>query len=80
MFKIHVNPSLVWDNCTNQMVPCKEVVVQIVGNKGTVYAEAGPLFVQTGEEIFQAVQTLKVRLTNSLMIPDQIKGSPLAPS
>lgn len=76
-FNVQVNPSLVWDNCSNQMVSRKEVVVQIVGNKGTIYAEEGPLYAQTGQEIFEAVQTLKRRLITMISHPNTESNDPL---
>ena len=74
-FNVIVNPSLVWDNCSNQMVSRKEVVVQIIGNRGSIYAEEGPLYAQTGQEIFEAVQALKGRLMKNAIIDHQNAGS-----
>lgn len=62
MFNTEINKVLLWDNETNCLVQKKEVWVQIVGNKDTVFFEEGPLYVENGQEILQAVQLLKDRL------------------
>ncbi|HRD67683.1 MAG TPA: hypothetical protein PKY50_16180 [Candidatus Competibacter sp.] len=58
---------LVWDNQQTKMVPKIRVAVSLVGNRGSVYREAGPLYVETAQEILEAVQLLRTRLIKSLM-------------
>jgi hypothetical protein len=48
------------------MVAKTEVVVQLIGTAGTVFAEEGPLFCSSGQEVFQATQLLKERLIKNL--------------
>lgn len=74
MYNIEITPSLVWDNAASCMVSRKAVVVQIVGNKGTVYAEEGPMYAQTAQEVFEAVQILKARLCKELSFGSEISG------
>lgn len=64
---IAADKMLVWDNQRTKMVPKIRVAVSLVGNQGSVYREAGPLYVETAQEIFEAVQLLRARLIKSLM-------------
>lgn len=66
-FKVNVDKGFVWDNEQQQMVIRSKVVVQIVSNHGTVYAEEGPLYCSTAQEIFEATMTLRRRLVKDLV-------------
>lgn len=68
--KVNVDKGFMWDNEQQQMVIRSKVVVQIVSNHGTVYAEEGPLYCSTAQEIFEASMTLRKRLVKDL-VPDQ---------
>lgn len=59
MFNIETKKVLIWDSFKNTIVVKTEVWVQVKGNKGTVFFEEGPLFCESGQEIFQAVTQLK---------------------
>ena len=65
-FAIATDKALVWDRQQTQMVQKIRVVVSLVGNRGSVYRKAGPLYVETGQEVFEAVQLLRARLIHSL--------------
>ncbi len=64
---IAADKALVWDNQQTKMVPKIRVAVSLVGNQGGIYREAGPLYVETAQEVFEAVQLLRARLIKSLM-------------
>lgn len=64
--KVHADKSLVWDNESNQMVMRTAVSVSIVGINGTVYAIEGPIYCQTGHDIFEATTLLKNRIIGRL--------------
>ena len=64
---IAADKALVWDNQQTKMVPKNRVAVSLVGNQGGIYREAGPLYVETAQEVFEAVQLLRARLIKSLM-------------
>jgi hypothetical protein len=64
---ITADKALVWDNQRFKMVPKIRVGVSLIGNKGSVYREAGPLFVETAQEVFEAVELLRARLIKSLL-------------
>ena len=64
---ITADKALVWDNQRFKMVPKILVGVSLVGNRGSVYREAGPLFVETAQEVFEAVELLRARLIKSLL-------------
>ncbi len=64
---IAADKALVWDNQQTKMVPKIRVAVSLVGNQGSVYRETGPLYVETAQEVFEAVQLLRTRLIKSLM-------------
>lgn len=64
---IAADKALVWDNQQTKMVPKIRVAVSLVGNQGSVYHETGPLYVETAQEVFEAVQLLRARLIKSLM-------------
>ncbi len=49
------------------MVQKTRVAVRLVGNQGSIYREAGPLYVETAQEIFEAAQLLRERLIKSLL-------------
>jgi hypothetical protein len=63
---IAADRALVWDNQQTKMVRKIRVAVSLVGNQGSVYREAGPLYVETAQEVFEAVQLLRTRLVKSL--------------
>ena len=64
--RVNVDKGFVWDNEQQQMVIRSKVVAQIVSNHGTVYAEEGPLYCSTAQEIFEASMTLRRRLVKDL--------------
>jgi hypothetical protein len=64
---ITADRALVWDHQRTKMVPKIRVEVSLVGNRGSVYREAGPLYVETAQEVFEAVQLLRTRLIDSLL-------------
>lgn len=64
--RVDVEPSLVWDNGTRKMVKRSAVTVHMVGNKGTIFASAGPMYAVTAAEVFEATQTLRSRLVAHL--------------
>jgi hypothetical protein len=69
--RVNAEKSLVWDFALDQMVTKTAVSVDVVGNKGTVYVSEGPIYCETGQEIFEATQLLKKRLINELVLNDQ---------
>ena len=66
-FAIAADRALVWDHQQTKMVQKFRVAVSLVGNHGSVYREAGPLYVETAQEVFEAVQLLRTRLIKSLL-------------
>ena len=66
-FAIAADRTLVWDNQQTKMVRKIRVAVSLVGNRGSVYREVGPLYVETAQEVFEAVQLLRKRLIDSLL-------------
>lgn len=66
-FAIAADRALVWDNQQTKMVQKIRVAVSLVGNRDGVYREAGPLYVETAQEVFEAVQLLRTRLIKSLL-------------
>lgn len=64
---ITADKTLVWDNQRSKMVPKTRVAVSLIGNQGSVYREAGPLYVETAQEVFEAVELLRMRLIKSLL-------------
>ncbi|QQS55201.1 MAG: hypothetical protein IPM89_05140 [Candidatus Competibacteraceae bacterium] len=64
---IAADKTLVWDHQQTRMVQKTRVAVQLVGNHGGIYREAGPLYVETAQEIFEATQLLRERLIKSLL-------------
>ena len=66
-FAIAADRALVWDNQQTRMVPTIRIEVSLMGNRGSVYREAGPLYVETAQEVFEAVQLLRKRLIDSLL-------------
>mgnify|MGYP001179604627 CR=1 FL=1 len=63
---ITAEKSLVWDQQQTRMVQKIRVAVYLVGNHGGIYGEAGPLYVETAQEVFEASQLLRARLIKSL--------------
>ncbi|MDS4070785.1 MAG: hypothetical protein RKO24_14305 [Candidatus Competibacter sp.] len=64
---IAADSALVWDKQQTKMVRKIRVAVSLVGNHGGIYREAGPLYVETAQEVFEAVQLLRTRLIKSLL-------------
>ncbi len=64
---IAADRALVWDNQQTKMVQKIRVAVSLVGNQGSVYRQVGPIYVETAQEIFEAVQLLQTRLIKSLL-------------
>jgi hypothetical protein len=79
--RVDVEPCLVWDSQVNKMVRRSMITVHLVGNKGSIFASAGPLYTNNPSEIFEATQTLRSRLIADLpgidgpATRDQIIGS-----
>jgi hypothetical protein len=63
---ITADKALVWDHQQAKMATKIRVVVSLVGNHGSIYRESGPLYVETAQEVFEAVQLLRARLIKSL--------------
>ncbi len=63
---ITADKALVWDHQQTKMVSKIRVVVSLVGNHGSIYRESGPLYVETAQEVFEAVRLLRTRLIKSL--------------
>jgi hypothetical protein len=63
-----IQESLVWDNFLNKMVVKTEVIKRVIGNKGSVFFEAGPLYVELNnpEEILEAKETLDMHILELL--------------
>lgn len=64
--QVNVEPVLVWDQDCECMVNRKSIIARIVGNNGTVYVEEGPLYAETGQEIYEASEKLKRRMVDRL--------------
>ena len=64
---ITADKALIWDQQQTKMVQKTRVAVRFVGNQGSIYREAGPLYVETAQEIFEAAQLLRERLIKSLL-------------
>ena len=64
---ITADKALIWDQQQTKMVQKTRVAVRLVGNQGIIYREAGPLYVETAQEIFEAAQLLRERLIKSLL-------------
>lgn len=64
---ITADKALVWDKQQTKMVQKIRVAVHLVGNYGSIYREAGPLYVETAQEVFEAAQLLRDRLIKSLL-------------
>lgn len=64
---IATEKSWVWDQQQAQMVQKIRVIAHLVGNRGSIYSEAGPLYVETAQEVFEASQLLRARLIKSLL-------------
>ncbi|MCP5157933.1 MAG: hypothetical protein H6975_00750 [Gammaproteobacteria bacterium] len=65
-FAITADKALIWDKQQTRMVQKTRVAVRLIGSQGSVYREAGPLYVETAQEMFEAVQLLRARLVKSL--------------
>jgi hypothetical protein len=63
---IDMDRTLVWDRQQTQLVTKTRVAVRLLGNRGSIFAEQGPLYVDTPQELLEAVQLLKSRLIRSL--------------
>lgn len=63
---VETDKTLVWDNQQTKMVTKTRVAVRLLGNRGSVYNEEGPLYAETSQEISEAVQLLRNRLIRSL--------------
>lgn len=63
---IKADRTLVWDNDQARMVVKTRVTVRLLGNRGSIYAEEGPLYVDTAREVMEAAQLLQTRLVQSL--------------
>jgi hypothetical protein len=63
---VETDKTLIWDNQKTKMVTKTRVAVRLLGNRGSVYNQEGPIYVETPQEISEAVQLLKTRLIRSL--------------
>lgn len=63
---VETDKMLIWDNQKTKMVTKTRVAVRLLGNRGSVYNQEGPIYVETPQEISEAVQLLKNRLIGSL--------------
>lgn len=63
---VQTDKTLIWDNQKTKMVTKTRVAVRLLGNRGSVYNQEGPIYVETPQEISEAVQLLKTRLIRSL--------------
>lgn len=63
---VETDKTLVWDNQKTKMVTKTRVAVCLLGNRGSIYNQEGPIYVETPQEISEAVQLLKTRLIQSL--------------
>lgn len=61
--------SLVWNNVKEKMVSCYEIGLELIGNKGTVMQEFGPLYIENLSEYSEACDVLYRRflVTNELL-------------
>ena len=66
MFNTETKRVMIWDKDQNKLVAKTEVWVQLVGNKGTVFVEEGPLYCENAHEILHAQQELKERMLKIL--------------
>lgn len=64
---ITADKALVWDNEQTKIVTKIRVAASLVGNQGSVFRVTGPLYVETAQEVFEALQLLHTRLINSLI-------------
>lgn len=64
--QLEMNRVLIWNKETNQMEAKTEIVKKVVGNQGTVFFEAGPLYVENEAEILEASQTLDRHLLSMI--------------
>lgn len=64
--KVDTEKVMLWDNDASKMVIKTAVTVSLVGNKGSIYACEGPIICTNGADIFEAVQTLRSKLTAQL--------------
>lgn len=71
MFNIETQKIMIWDKFNNKMVVKTEVWVQVVGSQGTVFFEEGPIFCESGQEIFQAITLLKQTLIKKHCLKEQ---------
>ena len=62
----NVEKVLVWDRVAMKMVQKEAIYVQLVGNRGTVFHEVGPLYVSNSVETREAADLLKQRLLDQL--------------
>lgn len=65
--KIETKRQLVWDKEQSKMVIKIMVYAQLIGNADTLFAEEGPLYCDTGKDVFDASQLLKDRLIKNLI-------------
>jgi hypothetical protein len=63
---IEADKALIWDNQRNKMVVKTRVFVRLLGSRGSVYLEEGPLYAETPQETIEAARLLKSRLVRSL--------------
>lgn len=66
MIRPNTEKKWVWDFQENRLVQKIEVTIQVVGSLGSVFDEEGPLLASNGQEVFEAVSTLKERLRNRI--------------
>ncbi|HAO32734.1 MAG TPA: hypothetical protein PLP22_03855 [Candidatus Competibacter sp.] len=64
---VKADKALIWDKLQSKMVTKIRVTVSLVGNQGSVFHEAGPLYVENAPEIFEAIEVLRARLIKVLL-------------
>ena len=62
MYKPRVEPVLIWNPNTNQLEKYHNVFVQVIGNRGSVYNEEGPITITSFSQIHEAIRDLKERI------------------
>lgn len=62
MYNPRVEPVLIWNPNTNKLEKYHNVFVQVIGNRGSVYNEEGPITITSFSQIHEAIRDLKERI------------------
>lgn len=62
MYQPQIEPILIWNPNTNQLEKYHNVFVQVIGNRGSVYNEEGPITITSFSQIHEAIRDLKERI------------------